>query len=207
LESQFILASASPRRKEILQKLNIPFDIVPGDFEENYNHFDEGTEPEEVVIHFSYCKGKSIAGNNPDKLIISADTIVVIDGKLLGKPKNRNDAEAMLEKLSNKTHEVFTGVSIQKNEIHFEFTEKTEVTFYSLSKTMINEYILKYPPFDKAGSYGIQDWSAVFVEKINGCFYNVVGFPLPKFVQIMQKPEVCSKFRLNNWLENVVVQS
>ena len=115
MESKFILASASPRRKEILQKLNILFEIVHGDFEENYNQFDEGTEPEEVVNHFSYCKGKSVAENHPDKLIISADTIVVIDGEILGKPKNRNEAEAMLEKLSNKMHEVFTGVSIQKN--------------------------------------------------------------------------------------------
>lgn len=206
MNPEFILASASPRRKEILKKLNIPFEIVQGNFEEDYDYFEEGTDPEKVVIHFSYCKGKSVVKHNPDKLIISADTIVVIDSEILGKPKNRIEAEAMLEKLSDKTHEVFTGVSIQKNNLHFEFTEKTEVTFYSLSQTMINEYISNYPPFDKAGSYGIQDWSAVFVEKINGCFYNVVGFPVSKFVQIMQKPEVCSKFELNNWLENMAVQ-
>ena len=137
-------------------------------------------------------KAKKISSKFNNDIIISGDTIVSIDNDILGKPQNNSEAYKMLDKLNNKTHTVFTGISIQcqnKKIIHT-FHESTRVTFNKISQDDIMFYIDNFDPYDKAGSYAIQDWSSIFVKKINGCFYNVVGFPLSKFFREFNKLEL-----------------
>ena len=172
LNFDIVLASASPRRKAILSQVDQNFIIKPSNINED---FTIELPPRE--------KAKNIAESYPDKLVIGADTIVVNDDKILGKPKSQRESFSMLESLSGKTHKVLTGVSIihLKSGIDFTFNESTDVTFCALSNDDIRNYINKYKPYDKAGSYGIQDGFSVYVKKINGCFYNVMGFPISRF--------------------------
>jgi len=175
-----ILASASPRRKQLLEMIDLHFDVVPSKIHEDCH---VGLPPKEFVMFYANEKSLSIAENYQNHLVIGADTIVVLEGKILGKPKNKKESFDMLKSLSGRTHSVFTGVSINhiNNKISCIFFEKTNVTFMRLSDSIISYYIDTYSPFDKAGSYGIQDWFSVNVKKINGCFYNVMGFPLAAF--------------------------
>ncbi len=139
-------------------------------------------------------KAMDIAYIEKDSLVIGADTIVVRDHAILGKPGDRKDSFSMLSSLSGRTHTVITGVSIQhvSQNVDHTFTDETHVTFKELSKEEIDYYIDRYKPFDKAGSYGIQDWFSVCVDKVEGCFYNVVGFPLAAFYR-----EVSSLYNLS----------
>lgn len=175
-----ILASASPRRKQLLEMIDLHFDINPSSVHED---FQINLSPDEFVQYYAKEKSLDIARKYPDHLVIGADTIVVLDGKILGKPKDSNESFAMLKSLSDRTHSVYTGVSLNhiNNEISHTFFEKTDVTFIKLTDRTISYYIETYNPLDKAGSYGIQDWFSVNVKKINGCFYNVMGFPLAAF--------------------------
>ena len=175
-----ILASASPRRKTILSQVGLDFTIEPSRINED---FSIDLLPKAFCEHWAREKANDIAKNHSDKLIIGADTIVIIDDKIIGKPKNYKESFAMLKSLSGKTHQVLTGVSFihLDFEIDFTFNEATDVSFCLLTDEEINKYIDKYRPYDKAGSYGIQDGFSVYVEKINGCFYNVMGFPISKF--------------------------
>ena len=175
-----ILASASPRRKTILSQVGLDFTIEPSKINED---FSIDLLPKAFCEHWAREKANDIAKNHSDKLIIGADTIVIIDDKIIGKPKNYKESFAMLKSLSGKTHQVLTGVSFihLDFEIDFTFNEATDVSFCLLTDEEINKYIDKYRPYDKAGSYGIQDGFSVYVEKINGCFYNVMGFPISKF--------------------------
>ncbi|NOZ75783.1 MAG: septum formation protein Maf [FCB group bacterium] len=175
-----ILASASPRRKQLLTQAGFQFTCIPAQIHEDF-----ALELSPVGFSQYYAKEKArvVARNHEEQLIIGADTIVVLDNMILGKPKDRQTAIRMLSTLSGKTHRVITGVTLIWKEKQFEttFHECTEVTFQELTQNEIGYYIDHFRPFDKAGSYGIQDWFALHVSKISGCFYNVVGFPLSAF--------------------------
>ena len=184
---KFILASSSPRRRELLLRLQTPFDIVLHDVDESIIPPDGS--PETYCTALAELKANDISQHYPNNLVIGSDTIVVLDNNIMGKPEDKTMAQNMLEKLSGKTHHVYTGVCLKwadKN-IHHLFAEITMVTFRELSEADINHYIESCPPYDKAGSYGIQDWSAVFVKEIKGCYDNVVGFPISRFYEELKK--------------------
>lgn len=174
------LASKSPRRKKLLQQLNLKFRTIDLHFDEKVN---DGEHPVFLVKRLSIEKLNQALLRIKKGIIITADTIVVIDKHILGKPKSKADAKRILKKLSGRTHIVYTGYSIynsSNNKIITEY-EKTLVTFRKLTDEEISDYILTGSPMDKAGAYGIQDdFGAVFIEKIDGCYYNVVGLPLAK---------------------------
>ena len=184
---KFILASSSPRRRELLLRLQTPFDIILPDVDESIIP-PEGS-PETYCTALAELKANDISQHYPNNLVIGSDTIVVLDNNIMGKPEDKAMAQNMLETLSGKTHHVYTGVCLKwadKN-IHHLFAEITMVTFRELSEADINHYIESCPPYDKAGSYGIQDWSAVFVKEIKGCYDNVVGFPISRFYEELKK--------------------
>ena len=184
---KFILASSSPRRRELLLRLQTPFDIILPDVDESIIP-PEGS-PETYCTALAELKANDISQHYPDNLVIGSDTIVVLDDHIMGKPEDKAMAQNMLETLSGKTHHVYTGVCLKwaNKNIHHLFAEITMVTFRELSEADINHYIESCPPYDKAGSYGIQDWSAVFVKEIKGCYDNVVGFPISRFYQELKK--------------------
>ncbi len=177
---QIILASNSPRRKSLLELIDLPFKVIASSVHEDFNI---DLKPIEFAKHYANMKALDVAEKYPDSLVIGADTIVVLDNEIIGKPSDENDSKKMLRKLSDRTHTVITGVSLvwQEKNIIDTFNEETKVTFQELTDKQIQFYIDNYNPFDKAGSYGIQDWFAVCVKKIDGCFYNVMGMPLSKF--------------------------
>jgi len=182
-----VLASASPRRQHLLKQIGLNFIVHPSGIDEDSHSF---PTPEEYVLNLSKKKAYEVAKNYGDALIISADTIVVLDGEIINKPKNPDEAKQMLRKLSGKTHKVYTGFTIldTKTKKTLSDFEVTDVKFRELTDEEIDEYVATGSPLDKAGAYGIQDdYGAVFVERINGCFYNVVGFPLTKFYLAMKK--------------------
>ena len=199
--SQIILASQSPRRKELLEQIGLEFEICPAKGEEIITK----TIPEEVVMELSKQKAEEVAamvsvyGENhkeittpSDILVIGADTVVAYDGKILGKPKDEADAKAMLTMLSGNTHSVFTGVTlvlIDKSGRAGElvFYEKTDVKMHEMSEKEIDQYIATGEPMDKAGSYGIQGKCAIYIEKIDGDYNNVVGLPITRIYQELKK--------------------
>ena len=184
---KFILASSSPRRRELLLRLQTPFDIILPDVDESIIPPDGS--PETYCTALAELKANDISQHYPNNLVIGSDTIVVLDNNIMGKPEDKAMAQNMLETLSGKTHHVYTGVCLKwaaKN-IHHLFAEITMVTFRELSEADINHYIESCPPYDKAGSYGIQDWSAIFVKEIKGCYDNVVGFPISRFYEELKK--------------------
>jgi septum formation protein len=176
----FILASGSPRRKQLLNQIGLEFTVIPSDVDED---FTLDLPPEAFTEHWAREKAKSVAKIHPDSLIVGADTIVVLDGNILGKPKDKKDSFNMLQSLSGKTHEVITGLSFisLEQELDHTFNERTLVSFNTLSDRDINSYIDIYNPLDKAGSYGIQDWFSVHIHRVEGCYYNVMGLPLSSF--------------------------
>ncbi|MGB9665127.1 MAG: Maf family protein [Ignavibacteria bacterium] len=181
---QYILASKSPRRKNLLNLLGLNFQTFNPEIEENHR----GERP--VVYAKKLAEEKAEAANFKfkNKIIIAADTIVVIDNQILEKPKSKSDAKRMLRTLSGKTHIVYTAICVinQLNGKKVIDYEKTYVSFRKLASSEINEYVEKGSCMDKAGSYGIQDdLGAVFVSKVNGCYYNVVGLPLQKLYLIL----------------------
>ena len=177
-----ILASKSPRRAELLERIGIRFEVRP-------SHFDESqiaeTNPARHVIELSLAKANAVAQEVESGLVIGADTIVVLDDRILGKPGSGQEAFDMLSSLAGRTHQVHTGFAIIQMPEHRIVTgsEVTQVHFRELADWEIWGYIESNGPFDKAGGYGIQDQSAVFADRIEGCFYNVVGFPLTRFYE------------------------
>jgi septum formation protein len=145
--------------------------------------------PETYCTALAELKANDISQHYPNNLVIGSDTIVVLDDQIMGKPEDKAMAQNMLETLSGRTHYVYTGVCLKwaERNIHHLFAEITTVTFRKLSERDINHYIESCPPYDKAGSYGIQDWSAVFVKEIKGCYDNVVGFPISRFYEELKK--------------------
>ena len=175
-----ILASASPRRKEILELADLKFDVMPSDAQE----ITTKTAPNEVVMELASIKAKDIyKKSEKQSMIVGADTVVAYQGQILGKPTDKADAKRMLTMLSGQTHEVYTGVCIIEDGKTKTFYEETKVTFYEISDEQIDHYIKTGEPMDKAGSYGIQGKAAVFIKGIEGDYYNVVGFPIARFLQ------------------------
>lgn len=198
---KIILASGSPRRKKLLQQINLSFDVRPSSVDE---FFDPELSPEEVVQQLALRKAADVAKNQKDALVIGADTIVVFKDKILEKPRTHQEAKKMLQQLSGQTHQVLTGVALCKvnasNNIAdtVSFVETTDVTFGELNSDDIENYVASGSPMDKAGGYGIQDdFGAIFVKKIEGDYYNVVGFPLHSFYTTVQAfaPEFLPHFK------------
>jgi septum formation protein len=187
---KIILASGSPRRKQLLEWAGISFEVRVSDSEEN---FPEDLAPNEVAIHIAEDKAVAVQNilEEPNKnayTILAADTIVVLNQKIIGKPASPEDAIKILTELSGKTHEVITGVCILQNDKKIVFAEKTEVTFHPLSLSQIGYYVENYQPFDKAGAYAIQEWIGLIgIQSINGDFYNVMGLPVSKVVRELNK--------------------
>jgi len=174
---KLVLASASPRRRELLEQIDLPFTTFPSTLEEPPF---QGDDPIRYALDLAQHKATEVAGRFPRSMIIGADTIVVVDDQVLGKPETRADALNMLTSLSNKSHKVITAYSLQLQELRIleNHHVTTRVHFRKLLKSEIMHYIESGAPFDKAGGYGIQDYSGIFVDSIEGCFYNVVGLPI-----------------------------
>ncbi len=179
-----ILASKSPRRRELLSVLFENFDIKVSDADETLPN---NLSPAECASEIAYRKLCDIKSKFDDALIIAADTIVVLDDKILGKPKDEKDAFDMLSSLSGRTHTVYTGVALSYKDKFVRFTEGTLVSFRSLSPDTIRAYINTKEPMDKAGAYGIQNKGALFVEKIEGDYFNVVGLPICRLATEIEK--------------------
>lgn len=179
-----ILASGSPRRKELLGLITPDFTVCVSGAPEIV---EPGLSPDQTVMALARLKGREVFAAHPADTVIAADTVVVSEGKILGKPADAADAFAMLRQLSGRTHAVYTGVWIAAGETEKNFFEKTEVTFYPLSDEEIRAYIATGEPFDKAGAYGIQGKGAVLVQGINGDFFNVVGFPVAAVDRALRK--------------------
>ncbi|WP_379965815.1 Maf family protein [Ectobacillus sp. sgz5001026] len=172
-----ILASGSPRRKELFNLLSVPFSIYLSEMEERLENWDDSYA---AAMGLALQKASEVYRHFEDAIVIGADTIVTYESQLLGKPKNKQDAEKMLRFLSGHTHEVVTGVAIISKDKKISFYEKTEVTFYSLTDAEIESYLDTDEPYDKAGSYGIQGKGALFVKEIKGDYYSVVGLPIAR---------------------------
>ena len=174
---RLILGSASPRRQELLKQLNIPFEVIIKEVEETYPL---ELKDEQVSIYLAEKKAKVFLESlTNSELILTADTIVCYSGKVLGKPSSREEAIEMLSELSDAQHSVITSCALLSSEGMNSFFSKTLVSFYKLSMSEIHYYVDNFHPYDKAGSYGIQDWiGAVGIKEISGCYYNVVGLPV-----------------------------
>lgn len=186
---KIILASQSPRRKQLLEWAEVDFDVITSSVEENWPI---GMSLDEIPIHIARnkaldVKGSAAYGNySMNTPIVAADTVVIIDEMILGKPASKEDAKYMLNTLSGRTHYVKTGVVILKDELEYSFIQTTEVFFHELTEQAIENYIDNYKPFDKAGSYAIQEWIGVVgIKKINGDFYNVMGLPISQVVRYL----------------------
>lgn len=185
--NRFILASQSPRRKQLLAWADLQFDIIVSAAEEN---FPNDMDVQDVPVHIAKNKALAVQAkiNNEfpshlGKWIIAADTIVVLENEIIGKPINKADAVAILQKLSGKTHRVITGVYLTNGNETDSFSETTFVHFHPLTDAQIHYYIDQYQPYDKAGAYGIQDWIGVVgIKGIEGDFYNVMGLPVSKLL-------------------------
>ena len=174
----FILASGSPRRKELLSLITDDFKVDSAEVDET---LPSGIEPDKAVEYLS--KNKAQPFRKSGKIVIGADTVVAIAGKILGKPKNEKEAFLMLKNLSGKEHSVFTGVTVIKKDKEVTFGVQTKVKFFELDDREIEDYISSGEPFDKAGAYGIQGKGSHFVEKIDGDYFNVVGLPISRLAR------------------------
>lgn len=178
----YILASKSPRRHELLQALGYTFEVVDLDADES---FPESTPVEEIAALISQKKALAFSGDLHVP-VITADTIVVLGEEVLGKPKDREEAFLMLQKLSNNTHQVYTAVTIRSSEKIQTFTDRTDVTFRAVTDEEIAYYIDTFKPYDKAGSYGVQDWwGMAVVSSLNGSYTNVMGLPTEKLYRVL----------------------
>ena len=194
---KFILASASPRRKELLEQIGMKFEVRVSEAEE----VTEATEPAEYVQELSFLKAEDVAGKipvmydargcNQDFVVIGSDTVVAAEGEILGKPKDKEDARRMITMLSGKTHQVYTGVTLMifKDErMHREtFYEKTDVAFYEMMEAQIEEYINTPEPYDKAGAYAIQGLCSAYIKGICGDYASVVGLPVSRICHELTK--------------------
>lgn len=179
-----ILASQSPRRKQLLEWAEVPFRVVAKETDES---FPAAMPPEEVPLFIARKKAaviRQLLGEGP--VILAADTVVVLDERIIGKPRDREDAVSILTSLSGRQHRVITGVVITGHQKEVQFSETTEVSFHPLSASQVSYYIDTYKPYDKAGAYAIQEWIGVTgIRSINGDFYNVMGLPVSKVVQAL----------------------
>jgi septum formation protein len=181
---KIILASQSPRRKQLLEWAEIPFEIMVQSTDESYP---DHLPTDEIALHIA--RNKALAIQQSDSLnmpVLAADTIVVLNNEVIGKPTSRADAIAILSKLSGQKHTVITGVVILHNGNEISFADSTDVEFHALTKAQIEFYVDKYRPYDKAGAYAIQEWIGVIgIKSVNGDFYNVMGLPVSRVVQAL----------------------
>lgn len=179
------LASKSPRRKQLLQQIGLHPQVVDSDYQEEPL---DGLDPAELVERHALGKARAAAAKLEDGIVLAADTVVVLDGKILGKPNSVSQAALMLRELSGRTHRVYTGVCVLDLQSGLELcsSECTSVTVRRLTDNDITAYLTTGEPFDKAGAYGIQGYAAVFVERICGCYFNVVGLPLSMTAGMLQ---------------------
>ena len=185
ISEKIVLASASPRRKELSATICEKVEIRPAECDEA---LPEGIGAREAVEYLSEIKNKaSRECSLPEEIVISADTVVSVNDIILGKPVDKEDARRMINLLSGKTHQVYTGVTISKGEKSVTFSEKTDVVFYELTEDEIEEYISSSEPYDKAGGYGIQGKAGLLIEGINGDYYNVVGLPIASLSRELKK--------------------
>lgn len=182
-----ILASSSPRRSKLLKDAGLTFKVVSSDIDEIY---DEKLEPKEIAMYLAELKAKHIAQDYPNHVVLGADTIVVYNGEILGKPQDENDAMRMLSMLSNQCHDVYTGVSLIKGSQIETFFSQTKVCMKPLSKLEIEAYIKTGEPMDKAGAYGIQGDGGALVEKYEGDFFTIMGLPLKEVLNKLKKFEI-----------------
>lgn len=187
-----ILASASPRRRELMGLYHIPFEIRAADIDET---MDPGKAPFDEVARISRLKAMA-APHGPDDVVIAADTIVVCDGRVLGKPHSEDEASAMLTLLSGRDHQVMTGVTVLRGALAETFTEVTDIHFRELSGKEIRAYVATGEPMDKAGSYGIQGGAALFCSHMVGDYYNVMGLPVCRLGEVLRKmaPDMMGEF-------------
>ena len=182
--NKIILASASPRRKELLETAGAEFEIVVADVDETVP---EGTKPEDAAVMTAEKKAVAVAENHKDSIVIGADTIVVAGGKILGKPADKSDACRMLSMLSGVEHNVVTGVCLVCGDKKSTFAQVSKVKFYELTEAEIEAYVETGEPMDKAGAYGIQGKGCVLVEKIEGDYFNIVGLPVARVIKELSK--------------------
>lgn len=186
---KLILASKSPRRRQLLAQLDMPVEAISIDVDE---HLDPTVSAHDAAETIACRKADAfpIETLKDDEVLVTADTVVILDNEILGKPHGHDDAVAMLHRLSGREHQVRTGVCLRSRQQRVAFTEETTVHFHSLSESEINHYVDTYKPYDKAGAYGIQEWiGMVGVERIEGCFYNVMGLPVARLYR-----ELTNKF-------------
>ena len=184
LSAPFILASASTRRKELFSKITDEYEVIPSDVSEKVP---KGISALKTAEYLARMKANDIARKNPNKVVIGCDTVVINGRKIMGKPYDREHAVEMLSALSGKTHLVITGVCIKYGDKTVSFSEKTRVTFRRITTEEIEDYISSFEPFDKAGSYAVQGQGSLFVKRICGDYYNVVGLPVCKLYGELKK--------------------
>lgn len=184
--NKIILASQSPRRKQLLEWAEIPFDIIVKSTSEDYP---PGLHPEQIAVYIAQQKAYAVQEQlSNDQTVLAADTIVVLGESIIGKPVHREEAVSILFALSGEKHQVITGVAIRKGEREISFADITEVEFHKLTIEQIEFYVDKYKPYDKAGAYAIQEWIGVVgIKSINGDFYNVMGLPVSRVVRALQE--------------------
>ena len=178
-----ILASASPRRRDLLQNLGLTFDIIPADIDETPL---EGETPEALVSRLSTLKAAVIAATHPDALVIAADTVVILEGDVLNKPKDSEENKRFIERLSGRTHRVYTGHAAQRGEEVAVCVISTEVRFRDLSEREVDWYVATGEGMDKAGGYAIQGYGAALVREIHGCYFNVVGLSVANLAELVK---------------------
>jgi septum formation protein len=186
MNSKIILASQSPRRKQLLEWAEVPFCIIVADIEET---FPENLPVEEVPVYIARNKAKAVAerDGNSQAVILAADTVVVLGNQIIGKPTSRAHAIDILLSLSGQTHRVITGVVLLKEGKETAFADITAVTFHTLTPQQVEYYVDAYQPFDKAGAYAIQEWIGVIgIKRIEGDFYNVMGLPVSRIVPLLK---------------------
>ena len=182
---KIILASQSPRRKQLLEWAEIPFEIISKETDE---YFPPGLSPDEVAIYIARNKALAVQHERKNELILAADTLVVLEDHIIGKPVHREEAVSILLALSGEKHKVVTGVVIRKGEKEISFADSTEVEFYKLSVAEIEFYVDKSKPYDKAGAYAIQEWIGVIgIKSVHGDFYNVMGLPVSRVVRALKE--------------------
>ena len=183
---KIILASGSPRRKQLLELAGIPFEVEVSEIDESYP---EELSPAEIAIHIASNKARAVQkrlemGKNSPLSVLAADTVVVLENNIIGKPLDRQNAIDILSRLSGRIHKVITGVCILNGFEEKVFAEETEVAFHELSLAQIEYYVDNYKPYDKAGAYAIQEWiGAIGIRSIKGDFYNVMGLPVSRVIQ------------------------
>lgn len=183
--NRIVLASQSPRRKQLLEWAELPFDVMVSDAPED---FPPGLPPEEVAVYIARNKAMAVQPLAGNQTVVAADTLVVLGEHILGKPVHREDAISMLLALSGEKHRVVTGVVIRRGEREVAFADITDVEFHDLTVAEIEFYVDKYKPYDKAGAYAIQEWIGVVgIKSVRGDFYNVMGLPVSRLLRELER--------------------